>query len=131
MKRLRTRWRSWEAKTGQMWIDALKKFGVLAEGCKTTAYTYLGAELTWDIYWNGTIGEAKKDLDKKAAVINDTLSSISGEGRVSVLKAVVSASSAIPIMPAVSFTAFKVMKEKAHTRAVSNSRSFVQGKFVW
>ncbi len=97
----------------QMWIDALKNAGVLAEGCKTTAYTYLGAELTWDIYWNGTIGEAKKDLDKKAAVINDTLSSISGEGRVSVLKAVVTqASSAIPIMPLYLSLLFKVMKEK-------------------
>ncbi len=97
----------------QMWIDALKNSGVLAEGCKTTAYTYLGAELTWDIYWNGTIGEAKKDLDKKAAVINDTLSSISGEGRVSVLKAVVTqASSAIPIMPLYLSLLFKVMKEK-------------------
>ena len=97
----------------QMWIDALKNAGVLAEGCKTTAYTYLGAELTWDIYWNGTIGEAKKDLDKKAAVINNTLSSISGEGRVSVLKAVVTqASSAIPIMPLYLSLLFKVMKEK-------------------
>jgi len=97
----------------QMWIDALKNAGVLAEGCKTTAYTYLGAELTWDIYWNGTIGEAKKDLDKKAAVINDTLSSISGEGRVSVLKAVVTqASSAIPIMPLYLSLLFKVMKER-------------------
>ena len=97
----------------QIWIDALKNAGVLAEGCKTTAYTYLGAELTWDIYWNGTIGEAKKDLDKKAAVINDTLSSISGEGRVSVLKAVVTqASSAIPIMPLYLSLLFKVMKER-------------------
>ena len=97
----------------QIWIDALKNAGVLAEGCKTTAYTYLGAELTWDIYWNGTIGEAKKDLDKKAAVINDMLSSISGEGRVSVLKAVVTqASSAIPIMPLYLSLLFKVMKER-------------------
>ncbi|NBS25947.1 MAG: trans-2-enoyl-CoA reductase family protein [Gammaproteobacteria bacterium] len=97
----------------QMWIDALKNAGVLAEGCKTTAYTYLGAELTWDIYWNGTIGEAKKDLDKKAAAINDALSSIGGEGRVSVLKAVVTqASSAIPIMPLYLSLLFKVMKEK-------------------
>ena len=97
----------------QIWIDALKNAGVLAEGCKTTAYTYLGAELTWDIYWNGTIGEAKKDLDKKAAAINDALSSIGGEGRVSVLKAVVTqASSAIPIMPLYLSLLFKVMKER-------------------
>ena len=35
--------------------------GVLAEGAKTTAYTYIGEKITWDIYWHGTIGAAKKD----------------------------------------------------------------------
>jgi len=96
----------------QMWIDALNEAGVLAEGCKTTAYTYLGAALTWDIYWNGTIGEAKKDLDKKAAAINESLAGLGGEGRVSVLKAVVTqASSAIPVMPLYLSLLFKVMKE--------------------
>ncbi len=97
----------------QMWMDALREAGVLAEGCKTTAYTYLGAELTWDIYWNGTIGEAKKDLDRKAEAINASLEDLGGEGRVSVLKAVVTqASSAIPVMPLYLSLLFKVMKEK-------------------
>jgi len=97
----------------QMWLDALKDAGVLAQGCKTTAYTYLGAELTWDIYWNGTIGEAKKDLDKKANAIQESLSDLGGEAKVSVLKAVVTqASSAIPIMPLYLSLLFKVMKEK-------------------
>lgn len=97
----------------QMWIDALKAADVLAEGAKTTAYTYLGAELTWDIYWNGTIGEAKKDLDQKAAAINTSLSELGGEARVSVLKAVVTqASSAIPVMPLYLSLLFKVMKEQ-------------------
>jgi len=97
----------------QMWIEALKNAGVLAPGAKTTAYTYLGAELTWDIYWNGTIGEAKKDLDQKAAAINNMLADLDGEARVSVLKAVVTqASSAIPIMPLYLSLLFKVMKEQ-------------------
>ena len=95
----------------QMWLDTLKEADVLAEGCKTTAYTYLGAELTWDIYWNGTIGEAKKDLDQKAVAINKALADLGGEARVSVLKAVVTqASSAIPIMPLYLSLLFKVMK---------------------
>lgn len=34
----------------QMWIDALLAAGVLADGAQTTAYTYLGEKLTWDIY---------------------------------------------------------------------------------
>jgi enoyl-[acyl-carrier protein] reductase/trans-2-enoyl-CoA reductase (NAD+) len=97
----------------QMWIDALKGADVLAPGAKTTAYTYLGAELTWDIYWNGTIGEAKKDLDTKAIAINTSMGDIEGEGRVSVLKAVVTqASSAIPVMPLYLSILFKVMKEQ-------------------
>jgi len=97
----------------QMWIDALKQADVLAQGAKTTAYTYLGAELTWDIYWNGTIGEAKKDLDQKAYAIQESLSDLNGEARVSVLKAVVTqASSAIPVMPLYLSLLFKVMKAR-------------------
>ncbi|MGA1742012.1 MAG: enoyl-ACP reductase FabV [Pseudohongiellaceae bacterium] len=95
----------------QLWIEALSEAGVLAEGAKTTAYTYLGAEPTWDIYWNGTIGAAKKDLDEKAKAINDKLAPIDGEARVSVLKAVVTqASSAIPVMPLYLSMLFKIMK---------------------
>ena len=96
----------------QMWIEALAAAGVLANGCKTTAYTYLGAELTWDIYWNGTIGAAKKDLDQKASAIQQIMEPLGGEARVSVLKAVVTqASSAIPVMPLYLALLFKVMKE--------------------
>jgi len=95
----------------QLWIEALSEAEVLAEGAKTTAYTYLGAEPTWDIYWNGTIGAAKKDLDEKAKAINDKLAPIDGEARVSVLKAVVTqASSAIPVMPLYLSMLFKIMK---------------------
>jgi enoyl-[acyl-carrier protein] reductase/trans-2-enoyl-CoA reductase (NAD+) len=96
----------------QMWIDALDAAGVLAPGCKTTAYTYLGDEITQDIYWNGTIGAAKKDLDKKVLSIRDKLAAEGGDARVSVLKAVVTqASSAIPVMPLYLGLLFKVMKE--------------------
>lgn len=95
----------------QMWIEALDEAGVLAPGARSTAYTYLGAELTWDIYWNGTIGAAKKDLDQKAAVLNARLAARGGEARVAVLKAVVTqASSAIPVMPLYLSLLFKVMK---------------------
>ncbi len=96
----------------QMWIEALDDAGVLASDARTTAYTYLGAELTWDIYWNGTIGAAKKDLDLKAKQLNRKLEPRGGLARVSVLKAVVTqASSAIPVMPLYLALLFKVMKE--------------------
>ncbi|RDJ99059.1 enoyl-ACP reductase FabV [Paraburkholderia lacunae] len=97
----------------QMWIDALLDAGVLAEGAKTTAFTYLGEKITHDIYWNGSIGAAKKDLDRKVLGIREKLAARGGDARVSVLKAVVTqASSAIPMMPLYLSLLFKVMKEK-------------------
>jgi enoyl-[acyl-carrier protein] reductase/trans-2-enoyl-CoA reductase (NAD+) len=97
----------------QMWIDALLEAGVLADGAQTTAYTYLGEKLTWDIYWNGTIGAAKKDLDRSRALIDSKLVAIHGKSYVSVLKALVTqASAAIPIMPLYLSLLYKIMKEK-------------------
>ncbi|MEM1113693.1 MAG: enoyl-ACP reductase FabV [Pseudomonadota bacterium] len=97
----------------QMWIEALDEAGVLAEGARTTAYTYIGEKLTWDIYWHGTIGAAKKDLDKRVIDIRERLASRGGDARVSVLKAVVTqASAAIPAMPIYLALLFKVMKER-------------------
>jgi enoyl-[acyl-carrier protein] reductase/trans-2-enoyl-CoA reductase (NAD+) len=97
----------------QMWIDALDEAGVLADGAKTTAYTYIGEKITWDIYWHGTIGAAKKDLDKRVVDIREKLAVHSGDARVSVLKAVVTqASAAIPAMPIYLAILFKVMKAR-------------------
>jgi enoyl-[acyl-carrier protein] reductase / trans-2-enoyl-CoA reductase (NAD+) len=97
----------------EMWITALDEAGVLADGAKTTAYTYIGDKLTWDIYWHGTIGAAKKDLDKRVIAIRERLAAKGGDARVSVLKAVVSqASAAIPAMPIYLALLFKVMKEQ-------------------
>lgn len=97
----------------QMWIDALDEAGVLADGAMTTAYTYIGEKLTWNIYWHGTIGAAKKDLDKRVVAIRERLAAKGGDARVSVLKAVVTqASAAIPAMPIYLALLFKVMKEQ-------------------
>ena len=96
----------------QMWMDALDEAGVLAEGAKTAAFTYVGEKVTWDLYWHGTIGQAKKDLDKKVIDIREKLQAIGGDARVAVLKAVVTqASSAIPIMPLYLSLLFKAMKD--------------------
>ena len=97
----------------QMWIEALDAAGVLAEGAKTTAYTYIGEKITWDIYWHGTIGAAKQDLDKRVVAIREQLAAKGGDARVSVLKAVVTqASAAIPAMPIYLAILFKVMKAR-------------------
>lgn len=97
----------------EMWIDALDNAGVLADGAKTTAYTYIGEKVTWDIYWHGTIGAAKKDLDKRVVGLRERLAVKGGDARVSVLKAVVTqASAAIPAMPIYLAILFKVMKAR-------------------
>lgn len=97
----------------QYWIEALDEAGVLADGARTTAYTYIGDKLTWDIYWHGTIGAAKKDLDRRVIDIRKRLAVNGGDARVSVLKAVVTqASAAIPAMPIYLAILFKVMKAR-------------------
>lgn len=97
----------------QMWIEALDEADVLAPGAKTTAYTYIGDKLTWDIYWHGTIGAAKKDLDKRVVDIRGRLAALGGDARVSVLQAVVTqASAAIPAMPIYLALLKKVMTER-------------------
>lgn len=96
----------------ELWIAALAQEGLLASGCKTVAYTYLGDKLTWPIYGHATIGKAKEDLDRAAKAISEKLAGINGDARVAVLKAVVTqASSAIPVMPLYLSILFKVMKE--------------------
>lgn len=97
----------------ERWMDALASAGVLSEGCKTTAYTYIGKALTWPIYGQATIGKAKEDLDRAAATIIAKHSSLKVEANVSSLKALVTqASSAIPVMPLYISLIYKVMKEE-------------------
>ena len=96
----------------EFWVNALADAGVLADGFRTMAFTYIGTELTWPIYWDGTLGKAKEDLDRAAAGMREQLAPISGDARVATLKAIVSqASSAIPVVPLYASLLFKVMKE--------------------
>ncbi|MFT4653899.1 MAG: enoyl-[acyl-carrier protein] reductase/trans-2-enoyl-CoA reductase (NAD+) [Kangiellaceae bacterium] len=97
----------------ERWLVQLNEAGVLSESCKTTAYTYIGKELTWPIYGQATIGLAKEDLDRAASAIIDKLSGINAQANVSSLKALVTqASSAIPVMPLYISLIYKVMKEE-------------------
>ncbi|HBV75533.1 MULTISPECIES: enoyl-ACP reductase FabV [Vibrio] len=97
----------------ELWMSALSEADVLAEGCKTVAYSYIGTELTWPIYWDGALGKAKMDLDRAAAALNEKLSEINGTANVAVLKSVVTqASSAIPVMPLYIAMVFKKMREE-------------------
>ena len=97
----------------ELWVNALAEAGVLAEGCRTLAYSYIGTEITWPIYWHGALGQAKMDLDRAASALNDKLAAINGGANVAVLKSVVTqASSAIPVMPLYIAMVFKKMREE-------------------
>lgn len=100
----------------EMWINALDEAKLLAPGATSVAYSYIGPELTWPIYKNGTIGLAKNDLERAAKAINATLK-CNGYGRafISVNKALVTqASSAIPVVPLYISMLYKVMKAKGN-----------------
>ena len=98
----------------ELWMQALDKAGVLAKGVKTAAFSYIGTEITWPIYWHGALGKAKEDLDRAAAELNKMLAEkYSGTANVAVLKSVVTqASAAIPVMPLYIALVYKVMKDK-------------------
>ncbi|QLE84981.1 trans-2-enoyl-CoA reductase family protein [Shewanella sp. Scap07] len=96
----------------ELWMQALAEAGVLADGCKTVAYSYIGTEITWPIYWHGALGKAKMDLDRAAQALNSQLATSGGSANVAVLKSVVTqASSAIPVMPLYIAMVFKKMRE--------------------
>ncbi len=97
----------------QMWMQALLDAGVLAKGAMTVAYSYIGPQLTYPIYREGTIGKAKNHLEATAKQLNTTLASINGQAFVSVNKALVTqASAAIPVVPLYISLLYKIMKEK-------------------
>ena len=97
----------------EMWMDALDAAGVLTPGVITVAYSYIGPEVTWAIYRNGTIGLAKAHIEETADRITAKLASKEGRAWVSVNKALVTqASSAIPVVPLYISLLYKVMKAK-------------------
>jgi enoyl-[acyl-carrier protein] reductase/trans-2-enoyl-CoA reductase (NAD+) len=98
----------------EMWIDALLEANLLAPGATTVSYSYIGPEVTWAIYKNGTIGLAKNDLERAAKRLDAKLKA-HGYGRafISVNKALVTqASSAIPVVPLYISILYKLMKAR-------------------
>lgn len=96
-----------------LWIAALARAGVLADDAKTVAYSYVGTEITWPIYWHGALGRAKQHLDNTAHELRSRYAGLGLDAYVAVMKSVVTqASAAIPILPLYIAMAFRVMKEK-------------------
>jgi enoyl-[acyl-carrier protein] reductase/trans-2-enoyl-CoA reductase (NAD+) len=97
----------------EMWIDALLDENLLAGGVQTFAYSYIGPEVTWPIYKDGTIGKAKEDLERVQRALDSKLADIGGKAWVSVNKALVTqASSAIPVVPLYISLLYKEMKQQ-------------------
>lgn len=97
-----------------LWIAMLNEQGLLADRVRTLAYSYIGPEMTWPIYRDGTIGRAKKDLEEAAGALNRGLrNQFGGEARIAVNKAIVTqASAAIPVVPLYLSILSRVMKQK-------------------
>jgi enoyl-[acyl-carrier protein] reductase/trans-2-enoyl-CoA reductase (NAD+) len=98
----------------ELWMGALSEAKLLAPGAQSVAYSYIGPEVTWAIYKNGTIGIAKNDLERAARNI-DSLLKLNHGGRafISVNKALVTqASSAIPVVPLYISILYKIMKQQ-------------------
>jgi enoyl-[acyl-carrier protein] reductase/trans-2-enoyl-CoA reductase (NAD+) len=98
----------------RLWMDMLFEEKLLARGAHTLAYSYIGPEITWPIYRDGTIGQAKKDLERVAKDLDAELANqLGGNAWVSVNKAVVTqASAAIPVVPLYLSLLPLVMKKK-------------------
>jgi len=102
----------------ELWIDALNAAGVLAPQARTVAFSYIGSDITWPIYWYGALGKAKQDLDETAQRLGKK---VGGSANVAVLKSVVTqASSAIPVMPLYLSMVFKIMQEKGIHEGTQN-----------
>ncbi len=97
----------------ERWIKQLSEADVLAQGCRTVAYSYIGPKLSHPIYRDGTIGAAKKDLEARAKNIDKALKAVGGAAYVSVNKGLITrSSSVIPIIALYLGALFKVMKAK-------------------
>ncbi|MDR0502542.1 MAG: trans-2-enoyl-CoA reductase family protein [Treponema sp.] len=116
----------------ELWMDCLDKENLLSPQTRAVAYTYIGPQLSWAIYKNGTIGKAKEDLERACRGINAKFTA-AGKIRgawVSVNKALVTRSSAvIPIIPFYVSCLYKVMKEKnLHENCIEQITRLYRGR---
>ncbi|MDC7227342.1 MAG: trans-2-enoyl-CoA reductase family protein [Spirochaetales bacterium] len=116
----------------QLWIDALLEADVLSEGVKTSAFSYIGPDMTMPIYRNGTIGNAKKHLEATAQKLDNKLAAaLGGSAFTSVNKALVTRAAAV--IPAISLyisILFRVMKDKnIHEGCIEQMDRFFRGLY--
>ena len=107
----------------QDWIGQLGEAGLLADGVRTVALSYIGPELSAPLYRRGTIGRAKEHLEATAHDLNTALADRNGRAYVSVNTAIVTqSSSAIPAVPLYMSILFRVMQEQGtHENAIDQA----------
>ncbi|UGA57073.1 enoyl-ACP reductase FabV [Vibrio sp. VB16] len=97
----------------ESWIDTLINSDSIAQGGKTIAFSYIGPELTYPIYHEGTLGRAKVDLHQTSHALNLKLAKIGGGAYATVCKALVTKASVfIPGFTPYILALYKVMKAK-------------------
>ena len=103
----------------QMWSDALLDEGLFAPDSRVVAYNYIGHELTWGMYRDGTIGRAKEDLVRHINDLDARLANaVGGHAYLSVNKAVITqASAAIPVLPLYVSILYHIMNAKGINEA--------------
>ncbi len=97
----------------QNWVLQLHQAGCLAPGFRTLSFSYEGPALTHAWYRDGTLGHAKQHLQQTAAHLRPLLTSVDGDARAVICKALVTkASLVIPFLPVYLMLLMKVMKAK-------------------
>ncbi|EDP60892.1 enoyl-ACP reductase FabV [Vibrio sp. AND4] len=97
----------------ESWIDTLINTESIAKGCQTVAFSYVGPEVTYPIYLDGTLGRAKVDLHQTSHSLNIKMANFGGGAYATVCKALVTKASVfIPTLSPYLLALYRVMKEK-------------------
>jgi enoyl-[acyl-carrier protein] reductase/trans-2-enoyl-CoA reductase (NAD+) len=97
----------------ELWVRRLAAEGLLADGARTVAYSYIGPRVTHPIYRTGTIGRAKEHLEATCERLDRALVDlVGGNAWISVNKAAVTqASAVIPAVPLYKSLLYRLMKQ--------------------
>lgn len=97
----------------ELWVSALYEANIMQRNAKVVAFSYIGPEITWPIYWHGTIGRAKQHLESTASKLRQKYAPQGLGIYIAMMKSVVTqASAAIPVMPIYISLVFRIMREK-------------------
>lgn len=116
----------------QEWIETLRAADVLAPGFKTVAYSYIGSDITYPVYFGGTLGKAKEHLHATADALDSILSEIDGHAYVAVCKAIVSKASVfIPGLSTYVLALIKAMKERGENESTAQHMHRIMNEFLY